>query len=111
MFQLVSAVVSPRGRRTLAIGVVAVAAAIAVCAQVPFRGGMPGAGGVISLGDFRFAYDEQGISLLSNPQDPFGATLTTAVPSGRGSRAGAAVLGLTVAYRAGTSGEWSTVTR
>src|SRR5262245_58906476 len=44
----------------------------------------------ISRGAFSFAYDERGISLLKNPDDPFGATVTTPPAGGRGGRAGAA---------------------
>src|SRR5579864_9791700 len=80
----------------------------------------PGSTGVVERGDFRFAYDERGISLVANPHDPFGATLTTVAPGrggGRGATPGgvgaapapAAVLGLTLAYRAGAAGEWTSV--
>ena len=73
-------------------------------------------GGVIEKGEFRFAYDERGISSLANPHDPFGATVTTAAPSGRGAGRGgqapgqAATLALTVAYRTGGAGDWTTMT-
>ena len=76
--------------------------------------------GTITKGDFRFSYDERGVSSLANPHDPWGATLTTAAPSGRGGRgagaagtaaAGAATLGLTIAYRAGDAGDWSSYAR
>ena len=67
--------------------------------------------GTIERGNFRFAFDERGISLLAHARDPFGAILTTA--GGRGGRAGAsaapATLGLTVTYRAGTDTAWTTV--
>ncbi len=36
--------------------------------------------GTITKGDFRFAYDDRGISSLANPEDPFGATVTTPAP-------------------------------
>ncbi|HTE45029.1 MAG TPA: hypothetical protein VK636_07280, partial [Gemmatimonadaceae bacterium] len=70
--------------------------------------------GTLEKGDFRFAYDERGISLLANAHDPFGATLTAgSPPSGRGGRGGAPslapTLGLTLGYRAGADAEWTTV--
>ncbi|HUL74085.1 MAG TPA: DUF5695 domain-containing protein [Vicinamibacterales bacterium] len=70
---------------------------------------------VVTKGDFRFAYDERGISSLANPNDPFGATLTTGAPAGRrgggaaASATGAATLGLTVVYRAAGQTDWTTV--
>jgi hypothetical protein len=59
---------------------------------------------VIEKGDFRFSYDERGISALANPHDPFGATLMpAALPDGPGP-----VLGLILRYRpAGSGGDWS----
>ena len=84
----------------------------------PGGSGAPGSAGVIERGDFRFAYDERGISLVANPHDPFGATLTTPTAGRGGAPAGsgagpapAAVLGLTLAYRAGAAGEWTSLTR
>ncbi len=76
------------------------------------------AAGVIERGEFRFSYDERGISVLANPHDPFGAALMPAFapigPAGARSRdqgsakSRAAVLGLAVAYRlAGSGGNWS----
>ena len=54
----------------------------------------PAAGGTITKGDFRFAYDDRGISSLANPHDPFGATLTTpATTGGRGGRGGQGAAG------------------
>ena len=87
----------------------------------------PSISGTIARGDFMFTYDERGISLLRKPGDPFGATLTTAVPTGRGGRgatagagaraggaapqpAGAATLGLTLAYRVNGAAAWTDVT-
>lgn len=70
--------------------------------------------GEVVKGDFRFAYDERGVSLLANPRDPFGATLTTPAAGGRGGGAtggGAATLGLTLIYRAGPTGDWTTLPR
>ena len=73
-------------------------------------------GGTVSKGDFRFNYDDRGISSLANPQDPFGATLTTpATTGGRGGRGGqgapAATLGLTLSYRVGEGTEWTNYMR
>jgi hypothetical protein len=67
-------------------------------------------------GDFRFSYDERGVSLVANPRDPFGATLTTPAGGGRGggragATAGAATLGVTVAYRTGAGSEWVSLPR
>jgi hypothetical protein len=76
----------------------------------------PAALGTITKGDFRFAYDDRGISSLANPEDPFGATVTTpAASGGRGGRGGqgapAATLGLTLSYRVGERDEWTNYTR
>jgi hypothetical protein len=98
-------------------------------------GPAPEQAGTVTSGDFRFAYDERGISLLANPHDPFGATLTTAAQTGRGGRGGAAgaagtspapstrstgsgqagsgqaaTLGLTLAYRTSAATDWTNVT-
>src|SRR5579871_6428859 len=54
--------------------------------------------GRIEKGDFRFAYDERGITGLADPHDPFGAQI---VPQGQR-------LGLTVRFRSG-DGEWETL--
>lgn len=54
--------------------------------------------GQIEKGDFRFAYDERGITGLADPHDPFGAQI---VPQGQR-------LGLTVRFRRGDS-EWETL--
>jgi hypothetical protein len=76
------------------------------------------AAGTIEKGNFRFAFDERGISSLANPHDPFGAVLTTTATAGRGGgRAGgqaagaAATLGLNLSYRAVGDTEWTSVTR
>jgi Family of unknown function (DUF5695) len=114
----------------LARGILAGAAAVlAVVIALPRSAAMqgqagaqtPAAGpaGVIEKGDFRFAYDARGISMLANPHDPFGATLTTPPPAARGGRnaggagnpAGAATLGLTVMYRTGGATDWATLAR
>jgi hypothetical protein len=75
-----------------------------------------GAGGTIESGNFRFSYDERGITGLANPHDPFGATLVPAGAGARGQGAGGgrggaagATLGLTLAYRIG-GGEWANLT-
>src|SRR6185436_5536094 len=83
--------------------------------------------GIITKGDFRFAYDERGVSGLANPNDPFGATITTPPPAARGGRGGAqqqqpagarglqtpgaATLGLTISYRADASTDWTSYAR
>ncbi|MDH4197996.1 MAG: hypothetical protein OEW05_11340, partial [Candidatus Aminicenantes bacterium] len=76
--------------------------------------------GTIEKGDFRFSYDERGISLLANPHDPFGAVLMPAVAPGF--RSGVAskdsgqdkgrppVLGLVLSYRLEGSGDWMDIT-
>lgn len=64
--------------------------------------------GVIEKGDFRFSYDERGISGLANPRDPFGATLIPAGrgAGGRGQVAGGATLALNLSYQTG-AGDWA----
>lgn len=110
-----------------ALTIASVAAAAIVSAQAihggPGLGIAPAASGAIPTierGSFRFAYDARGISLLANPNDPFGATLTTAAPSDSGrpagaaagtQPAGAATLGLTIAYRTDTAAGWTGVAR
>ena len=73
----------------------------------------PSPGGTIERGDFRFAYDARGISLLAYAHDPFGATLTmSGAAAGRGGRGGASTpptLALTVSYRAGADTAWTTI--
>lgn len=54
--------------------------------------------GRVEKGDFRFDYDERGITGLADPHDPFGAQI---VPQGQR-------LGLTVRFRTG-DGEWQTL--
>ena len=72
------------------------------------------AGGTVEKGDFRFHYDERGVSELANPNDPFGAALMPsssraprrgggAAVSGR--PAGSPTLGVILSYRIG-SGDW-----
>ena len=62
-------------------------------------------------GNFRFAYDERGISLLAHAHDPFGATLTAATTGrgGRGAPSTPPTLSLTVSYRAGADTAWTSV--
>ncbi|MGH9408563.1 MAG: DUF5695 domain-containing protein [Vicinamibacterales bacterium] len=67
-------------------------------------------GDTIERGDFRFTYDARGVSNLSNPHDPFGATVTAAA-RGRGARGSGtpgegAALGLTIQYRTASDGTW-----
>jgi len=82
---------------------------------VPQSAGTQGAAGTIEKGDFRFNYDEHGISGLANPHDPFGATLMPAEiqAGGRGvgvsTGGGSATLGLNLSYRVG-SGDWTNLT-
>ncbi len=76
------------------------------------------ASGAMEKGNFRFTYDERGISGLANPHDPFGAVLVPAGTqgggrgqSGAGGRGGGggATLGLTLSYRVG-GGDWTNLT-
>jgi len=110
--------------RICAISVLGALSVLQILSAAPTAGGRAKdqgpetAAGVITRGDFRFAYDERGVSLLANPNDPFGATLTTPPPAARGrggagaaavqgrggnanaQPAGAATLGLVIFYRA-----------
>lgn len=83
--------------------------------QVPGVPGLPGVPALIERGHFRFSYDDRGIFNLANPNDPFGATLTTpAAAGGRGGRGQptpAAVLGLVLSYRTGTTKDWTNYVR
>jgi hypothetical protein len=77
--------------------------------------------GKIEKGNFRFTYDERGISGLANPKDPFGATVMPLVGAGGGgrsqagatSRAGRAgtppVLSLILSYRTDDKGAWASL--
>ena len=61
---------------------------------------------VIEKGDFRFACDARGVSLLANPRDPFKATLMPRA----GQRSGPPpVLGLALSYRTDPQGAWSEI--
>src|SRR6185436_10870928 len=87
------------------------AAAVALIVVAQFATGQTPA--TIERGDFRFAYDERGISLLAHAHDPFGATLTAAAGGGRGRGAAptaAPTLGLAVSYRAGADTGWTSFT-
>jgi hypothetical protein len=84
-----------------------VAAVAAVWAQTPAPA--PAQLHTIERGVFSFAYDERGISQLKHPDDPFGAVVTTAAPTGRGGGR-AATLGLTIAYQTGTASDWTSIT-
>ncbi|MCJ7486984.1 MAG: DUF5695 domain-containing protein, partial [Candidatus Aminicenantes bacterium] len=85
-------------------------------APVPYPSGTQTASAstpaTIEKGNFRFSYDERGISALANSHDPFGATLMPAAATGtRGQGAGqdrgrAPVLGVILRYRPAGSGEW-----
>jgi len=76
--------------------------------------------GTIEKGDFRFSFDERGISLLANPNDPFKAVLMPAVAAGVRAADAARrdssqekgqppVLGLVLCYRLKGSGDWADV--
>ena len=103
-------------KRTISCGAILILS----LALVPYPAGKPNspaaAPGTIEKGDFRFSYDERGVSLLANAHDPFGATLMPATAPGirrveGQAQAGGAgrppVLGLTLSYRAGQGGEWT----
>jgi len=99
----------------LVLGLAAILAALASVPSSAERQAAPVASAtVIEKGDFRFSCDGRGIAALTNPNDPFGATLMPAAaparPAGaRGQGRGpAAVLGLVLRYRpAGSGGDWS----
>ena len=89
---------------------------LAVALAAPQVPGTKVAPGIIERGNFRFSFDERGISGLANPHDPFGATL---MPSGAGSGGrgqgaasgrggGAATLGLNLSYRL-PDGDWKNI--
>jgi|GEM_PF-6730248 len=74
--------------------------------------------GEVEKGDFRFSYDERGISALANPHDPFGVAVMPEAAAARNRSSVAAepgaaggnrppVLGLEVSYRAGDAGQWA----
>jgi hypothetical protein len=58
--------------------------------------------GTIEKGDFRFSYDERGLSALAHPRDPYGATI---MPASTGRDGILPTLGLSVAYRV-AGGDW-----
>ena len=87
---------------------------VAALLGMPQAAGTQAAAGTIEKGDFRFTYDDRGVSGLANPHDPFGATLmpTPTAGGGRGGRGGggaSATLGLNLSYRTG-GGEWTNLT-
>ena len=101
---------------TLLLAIIAAPSGFQSAAPAPQGAPPAGVSGVVTKGDFRFAYDGRGVSSLANPNDPFGATLTTAPAAGRGGRAaagggGAATLGLTITYRAAGATEWASLPR
>jgi len=69
------------------------------------------AAGTVEKGNFRFTYDERGISGLANPHDPFGATLMPAGGrgGGRGQAGAGATLGLSLNCR-GDDDDWINLT-
>lgn len=84
--------------------------------------GQQTAPGTIERGEFRFVYDERGISGLANPSDPWGATPVPVAArpgeagrggrgrgGGRGGGGGSPTLGLIVAYRTNGS-DWTELT-
>ncbi len=108
--------------------VLCVGVGLLALAPLPHRAGIQTTSGAapatIEKGDFRFSYDERGISALANPHDPFGATLmpgsAPGAPPGvrtgaRGQEAGQnrprpPVLGLILRYRSTEAGDWAEVT-
>jgi hypothetical protein len=65
--------------------------------------------GVVTKGDFRFEFDQTGVSGLANPNDPFNARLTAPASTARGG--GATTLGLILSYRTGSTGNWTSMQR
>src|SRR6187397_2819917 len=74
-------------------------------AQAPPQAAAQGAArGVVTKGDFRFEFDQTGVSGLANPNDPFNARLTAPAATGRGGAT--TTLGLILSYRTGNAGDW-----
>jgi hypothetical protein len=100
-----------RARLSLVLSLVAAAAITSVAAgQAP----RTATGAAVVKGHFAFAFDDRGVSLIRDPQDPFGATLTGR--EGRGGRAGqppagAPVLGLTLNYKTTGAATWASLPR
>lgn len=65
--------------------------------------------GVVTKGDFRFEFDQTGVSGLANPNDPFNARLTAPASTARGGATTS--LGLVLSYRTGTAGTWVSMPR
>jgi hypothetical protein len=65
--------------------------------------------GVVTKGDFRFEFDQTGVSGLANPNDPFNARLTAPASTARGG--GTTTLGLVLSYRIGSAGNWVSMQR
>src|SRR6188472_944737 len=65
--------------------------------------------GVVTKGDFRFEFDQTGVSGLANPNDPFNARLTAPTSTARGG--GMTSLGLILSYRTGNAGNWVSMPR
>src|SRR6188472_430 len=65
--------------------------------------------GVVTKGDFRFEFDQTGVSGLANPNDPFNARLTAPASTARGG--GTTTLGLILSYRTGSTGNWTSMQR
>jgi hypothetical protein len=108
--------------------VLCVAIVLLTAASLPRLAGTQAASGsspaTIEKGNFRFSYDERGISALADPHDPFGATLMPApVPGGPPARRTGArdegarrdgerppVLGLILRYRSAETRDWAEIT-
>ncbi len=109
-------------RATIRLAVTLGLSAVALI-LIPISGRVAAAGapGVIEKGDFRFAYDANGISGLANPHDPYGATVVPAnvaqgqapgAGRGRGGRGGmgGSTLGLLLRVGEGeTPSAWTNV--
>src|SRR4249920_3360558 len=65
--------------------------------------------GLVTKGDFRFQFDQTGVSGLANPNDPFNARLTAPASTARGG--GTTTLGLILNYRTGNAGDWVSMRR
>lgn len=107
--------------------VLCAAIVVLAAASLPRRAGTQTSAGsspaTIEKGDFRFSYDERGISALANPHDPFGATLMPASvsagppalktgarePGARQDRARPPVLGLILRYRSSDTQDWAEI--
>ena len=96
----------PRGRGALLAILAGVALAPAATSaparaqDVPARAGAQPASPVLARGDFRFSYDERGISGLGKPDDPYGALVVPVATRGERAGAGAAARPDTAASRA-----------